>query len=182
MPQRGACGLRGDRMPADGGDRLDRRRERPTPPGYLSPNEGPSRWARWSFIIAGLIGLAAITALMGWRGFNRSAGPTPSTTVGSGGTTSTRAGPPSSTVRGGPSTTLPPAGPDSQRKYEDLIKEELRDGSVVYNAPDKMHLGHTELLEVRLAWHLTPENRWTGPTQHRPPNGRNKNEGGANER
>jgi hypothetical protein len=39
-------------------------------------------YRRWSFILAGVIGLAAITALLGWRGLQDANGPaTPGTTL-----------------------------------------------------------------------------------------------------
>jgi hypothetical protein len=37
-------------------------------------------YRRWSFILAGVIGLAAITALLGWRGLAQVASPMPTTT------------------------------------------------------------------------------------------------------
>ena len=38
-------------------------------------------YRRWSVLLAGVIGLAAIVALLGWRGLQQADGPAPTTTV-----------------------------------------------------------------------------------------------------
>jgi hypothetical protein len=75
-------------------------------------------YRRWSFILAGVIGLAAIVALLGWQGFQEAdGGPTTLTTVPA--TTQ----PPSTTE---PSSTI---GPTS-KPYQLLWEEQNVDGKV----------------------------------------------------
>jgi hypothetical protein len=64
-------------------------------------------YRRWSFILAGVIGLAAITALLGWRGLQQVADP-PVTTL------------PATTVTSPAPTTTPPTsyGPSSKPDEE----------------------------------------------------------------
>jgi hypothetical protein len=66
-------------------------------------------YRRWSFLLAGVIGLAAITALLGWRGLTDVTDPaTPVTTV------------PPTTVTGAPTSSAPSSiGPTS--KPEDVL-------------------------------------------------------------
>jgi hypothetical protein len=63
-------------------------------------------------------------------------------------------------TNGGPAVTAttPPTtlDPVSLGKYEQLVKEELRQGHVVYNPPQRMHLGQAKEIEVRLTRRLRP--------------------------
>jgi hypothetical protein len=71
-------------------------------------------YRRWSVILAGVVGVAAITALLGWRGLQQVASPaTTGTTV-----TSTTAS---------PSTTAPPTSANSSSKPEGVLWEEAGD-------------------------------------------------------
>jgi hypothetical protein len=82
--------------------------ELPTPPLYR----------RWSVILAGVIGLAAITALLGWRGLQQV--PPPSTDLGA---------LPATTVSSAPTTTPPSSiGPTS--KPDDILWEATDGDSV----------------------------------------------------
>ena len=74
-------------------------------------------YRRWSFLLAAVIGLAAITAMLGWRGFQQVATPStttttvPTTTIA----TTTTAPPTSSTSTSKPSSVLWQAeGSDAQ--------------------------------------------------------------------
>ena len=84
----------------------------------------PPFYRRWSFILAGVIGLAAITAMLGWRGLQQV--PEPATTL------------PTTTVTTPPTTTPPTSiGPTS--KPADVLWDEQ--GSDVarskgFRAPD----------------------------------------------
>lgn len=74
--------------------------ELPTPPWYR----------RWSVILAGVIGLAAITAIVGWRGLSRADAPEPTVTIQTPVTTTvptTTATPPTSS-QPPPTTSRPP--------------------------------------------------------------------------
>ena len=64
-------------------------------------------YRRWSFILAGVIGLAAITALLGWRGLQQVAEPAATTQ-------------PATTVTSPAPTTTPPTsmGPSSKPDEE----------------------------------------------------------------
>ena len=66
----------------------------------------PPWYRRWSVILAGVIGLAAVTALLGWQGLQDVA--TPSTTVTTRPTPDTATTPPTSLRR--PATTTRPPG------------------------------------------------------------------------
>ena len=62
-------------------------------------------YRRWSFILAGVIGLAAITALLGWRGLQQVANPSPTSSTAPQATippesTTTRPDPPARTDPG----------------------------------------------------------------------------------
>ena len=75
--------------------------ELPNPPWYR----------RWSFILAGVIGLAAITAIVGWRGLSRADAPEPTVTTQTPVTTTvptTTTTPPTSGSQ--PTTTTRPPG------------------------------------------------------------------------
>jgi hypothetical protein len=52
-------------------------------------------------------------------------------------------------------TTTTTLDPQSLVKYEQLVKEELRQGHVVYNPPRRMRLGQTKQIEVRLTRQFT---------------------------
>jgi hypothetical protein len=74
----------------------------------------PPFYRRWSVILAGVVGVAAITALLGWRGLQQVASPaTTGTTV-----TSTTASPP---------TTAPPTSSNSSSKPAGVLWEEEGD-------------------------------------------------------
>ena len=72
--------------------------ELPTPPWYR----------RWSVILAGVIGVAAIAALVGWRGLQDLNGPDPAGTTLAVAVTTTTATPPTSLQTRAPATTRPP--------------------------------------------------------------------------
>ena len=77
-------------------------------------------YRRWSFILAGVIGLAAIMALLGWRGLQQVAEPTATTTL------------PATTVTGPPPTTSPSSiGPTS--KPDDVLWS--NEGKIVNKSP-----------------------------------------------
>jgi hypothetical protein len=91
-------------------------------------------YRRWSVILAGVIGLAVIVALVGWRGFTRVASPSPTVT----------SAPPSTTVPGGVTTTTTPPtsyGPTS-KPANVLWQEEGTDGkrSPGFRAPDRWRI------------------------------------------
>jgi hypothetical protein len=67
-------------------------------------------YRRWSFLLAGVIGLAAITALLGWRGLQQVDEP-PATTL------------PATTVTSPPPTTTPPTSIGPTSKPADLLWE-----------------------------------------------------------
>jgi hypothetical protein len=65
---------------------------------------------RWSVILAGVIGLAAIAAMLGWRGLQEVATPeTTMTTV------------PTTTLPGPVTTTIPPTSNTSTNKPDDIL-------------------------------------------------------------
>jgi hypothetical protein len=76
-------------------------------------------YRRWSFILAGVIGLAAITALLGWRGLQQVAEPATTTL-------------PATTVTT-PPTTTPPTSYGSTSKPDDVLWSEV--GSDVQRSP-----------------------------------------------
>ena len=65
-------------------------------------------YRRWSFILAGVIGLAAITALLGWRGLQQVAEPAATTQ-------------PATTVTSPAPTTTPPTSYGPTSKPDDLL-------------------------------------------------------------
>jgi hypothetical protein len=68
----------------------------------------PPFYRRWSFLLAGIIGLAAITALLGWRGLQQVAEPAATTL-------------PATTVTSPPPTTAPPTSYGPTSKPDDLL-------------------------------------------------------------
>jgi hypothetical protein len=60
----------------------------------MQPLPSPPWYRRWSVILAGVIVLAAFTALLGWRGLQRVASPSPTTLA----PTTTAAEPPTTSV------------------------------------------------------------------------------------
>jgi hypothetical protein len=92
-------------------------------------------YRRWSVILAGVIGLAAIAGLVGWRGFTRVAEPSPTVT----------SAPPTTTVPGAVTTTTTPPtsyGPTS-KPAELLWHEESSEGgkrSPGFRAPDRWRI------------------------------------------
>jgi hypothetical protein len=77
-------------------------------------------YRRWSVLLAGVIGLAAIVALLGWRGLQRVEGPAPTTTA-----------PPTTVVAS--TTTAPPTSVDPTSKPDDVLWE--MEGSDVERSP-----------------------------------------------
>jgi hypothetical protein len=77
-------------------------------------------YRRWSVLLAGVIGLAAIVALLGWRGLQRVEGPAPTTTA-----------PPTTVVTS--TTTAPPTSVDPTSKPDDVLWE--MEGSDVERSP-----------------------------------------------
>jgi hypothetical protein len=67
-------------------------------------------YRRWSFILASVIGLAAITALVGWRGLQQVNPPAAATATTVPATTIT-----------GPTTTLPPSSTTTTSKPDDVL-------------------------------------------------------------
>jgi hypothetical protein len=65
-------------------------------------------YRRWSFLLAGVIGVAAITALLGWRGLQQIEQPTATTL-------------PATTVTSPPPTTTPPTSYGPTSKPDDLL-------------------------------------------------------------
>src|SRR4029453_10724852 len=80
----------------------------------------PPLYRRWSVLLAGVIGLAAITALLGWRGLQE-LGPPPPTTPAS---------PTTITV---PSTTAPPTSLEPTSKPDEVLWADV--GSDVKRSP-----------------------------------------------
>ena len=69
----------------------------------------PPWYRRWSVILAGVIGVAAITALVGWRGLQDVNGPDPTgTTLAVPDTTTTTTTPPPTSLQTRAPTTRPP--------------------------------------------------------------------------
>jgi hypothetical protein len=73
-------------------------------------------YRRWSVLLAGIIGLAAIVGMVGWRGFQQVASPA---------TTSTT---PPTTVA--PTTTAPPTSQESTSKPDRILWQEKGSGVV----------------------------------------------------
>jgi hypothetical protein len=77
-------------------------------------------YRRWSFILAGVIGLAAITALVGWRGLQQVDPPAAAVTTL-----------PATTITG-PTTTLPPSSIAPSSKPADVLwSREAKDVSTL---------------------------------------------------
>jgi hypothetical protein len=85
----------------------------------------PPFYRRWSFILAGVIGLAAITALVGWRGLQQ-ADPSPTTVL------------PATTATTLPPTTSPTSIGPTSKPADVLWDEEGADSarSQGFTAPD----------------------------------------------
>jgi hypothetical protein len=77
-------------------------------------------YRRWSVMLAGVIGLAAIVALLGWRGLQQVDRPAPTTTA-----------PPTTVVTS--TTTAPPTSVDPTSKPDDVLWE--MEGSDVERSP-----------------------------------------------
>ena len=94
----------------------------------------PPLYRRWSIILAGVIGLAAIVALVGWRGLQDVA--TPETTVPS--------SPPTTTVPGvATTTTTPPTSYGPTSKPVDVLWRAQGSGgewSPGFRAPDRWRI------------------------------------------
>ena len=73
-------------------------------------------YRRWSVLLAGVIGLAAIVGVVGWRGFQQVASPSTTTTT-----------PPTTVV---PTTTAPPTSQESTSKPDRILWEEEGSGVV----------------------------------------------------
>ena len=95
-------------------------------------------YRRWSVLLAGVIGLAAIVALLGWRGLQAIDPPTPTTTA-----------PPTTVVT--PTTGPPPTSAGPTSKPDDVIWEE--EGSDVQGSPT---------LQAPAAWRIVWEYDCTG--------------------
>jgi hypothetical protein len=80
----------------------------------------PPLYRRWSVLLAGVIGLAAITAMLGWRGLQQVASPS----------TTTTASPTTITV---PTTTVAPTSLEPTSKPADVLWSE--EGSDVKRSP-----------------------------------------------
>jgi hypothetical protein len=94
----------------------------------------PPWYRRWSVILAGVIGLAAITALLGWRGLTEADPPVTTTTTISSSTTTTI--PPTSLRQ--PQTTITLSPPD-----DDVLWSKT--GSDIVTSP---------LIKVPAVWHI----------------------------
>jgi hypothetical protein len=73
-------------------------------------------YRRWSFLLAGVIGMAAVVALLGWQGFT-DAGSSPTTVT----TVPVTTQPP-------PPTTAPPPSNEPTSKPDDILWERLNSG------------------------------------------------------
>jgi hypothetical protein len=73
-------------------------------------------YRRWSVLLAGIIGLAVIVGVVGWRGFQQVATPSTTTTT------------PPTTVA--PTTTAPPTSQESTSKPDRILWEEQGSGVV----------------------------------------------------
>jgi hypothetical protein len=74
-------------------------------------------YRRWSFLLAGVIGLAVVTALLGWRGFtDAGSSPTTVTTV-------------PATTQVPPTTTEPPPSIGPTSKPDDILWERRNSGA-----------------------------------------------------
>jgi hypothetical protein len=80
-------------------------------------------YRRWSVILAGVIGLAAITAMLGWRGLQEVA--SPATTITS--------APPTTLPGAGTTTTTPPTSVRRTSKPDDVLWQE--EGTDVKRSP-----------------------------------------------
>ena len=87
-------------------------------------------YRRWSVLLAGVIGLAAIGALLGWRGLQQAEGPGPTTTA-----------PPTTVITS--TTTAPPTSVRPTSRPDDVIWEQ--EGSDVVQSPT---------LEAPVAWRI----------------------------
>jgi hypothetical protein len=88
-------------------------------------------YRRWSFILAGVIGLAAITALLGWRGLQETDTPTASVTTV-----------PPTTVAS-PPTTAPPTSLEPTSKPDPVLwdkKGHDTEASPGFRAPSTWHI------------------------------------------
>lgn len=88
-------------------------------------------YRRWSFILAGVIGLAAITALLGWRGLQETDTPTASVTTV-----------PPTTVAS-PPTTPPPTSLEPTSKPDPVLWEKKghdTEASQPFQAPSTWHI------------------------------------------
>ena len=82
-------------------------------------------YRRWSVLLAGIIGLAVIVGVVGWRGFQQVASPSTTTTT------------PPTTVA--PTTTTPPSSQESTSKPDRILWQEQGNGVVRspgFRAPD----------------------------------------------
>jgi hypothetical protein len=108
---------------------------------------------RWIAVL-GLLG-AGIVGWLSLTGDRPPAATAPSVTGPPAATAPSVTGPPSTGLGETPTTTR--LDPESLERYEELIRRELRRGHVVYNPPERMRLGQTRELEVRVSRRLTPE-------------------------
>jgi hypothetical protein len=74
-------------------------------------------YRRWSFLLAGVIGLAVVVALVGWRGLQQVAEPAPTTTAVP------------STTQAPPPTTAPPTSIGPTSKPDEILWQELASGA-----------------------------------------------------
>jgi hypothetical protein len=80
-------------------------------------------YRRWSFLLAGVIGMAAVVALLGWRGFtDAGSSPTTVTTV-------------PVTTQSPPSTTAPPPSNESTSKPDDILWDERNSRASTFRSP-----------------------------------------------
>jgi hypothetical protein len=90
-------------------------------------------YRRWSVLLAGVIGLAAIGALLGWRGLQQVEEPAPTTTA-----------PPTTVITS--TTTAPPTSVEPTSRPDDVLWEQ--EGSDVVQSPR---------LEAPAAWRIVWE-------------------------
>jgi hypothetical protein len=90
-------------------------------------------YRRWSVILAGVIVLAAFTALVGWRGLQQVASPSPTTPAST---------PPTTTVAEPPTSATRPAPSTSRETPEVLWRAEGSDSqrSRLFRAPDRWRI------------------------------------------
>ena len=72
-------------------------------------------YRRWSFLLAGVVGLAVVVAMIGWRGLQQVASPAPTTTTVV----------PVTTTQAPPPTTAPPTSIASTSKPDEILWDEL---------------------------------------------------------